>query len=48
MVGCPDRLCGLVDRVLGYRYGVPGSICWYYQKKTVGLECVPLCLVSTT
>jgi hypothetical protein len=33
-----DRLCGLV---------VPGSIPGHY-KKMVGLERVPLCLVSTT
>jgi hypothetical protein len=43
-----DRLCGLVVRVLGYRYvgtdSIPGTI----RKKVVGLERGPLSLVSTT
>jgi hypothetical protein len=44
-----DRLCGLVVRVTGYRFGGPGSIPWHYQKKqVVGLERGPLSLVSTT
>jgi hypothetical protein len=44
-----DRLCGLVVRVLGYRSGGPGSIpCTTRIKKVVGLERVPLSLVSTT
>jgi hypothetical protein len=45
----PDRLCGLVVRVLGYRSGGPGSIAGTTRKKTVvGLERGPLSLVSTT
>jgi hypothetical protein len=44
---CPDRLCGLVVRVLGYRSGGPGSIPGI-TKKVVGLERGPLSLVSTT
>jgi hypothetical protein len=49
----PDRLCGLVVRVLGYRSGGPGSIPgttrFSEKKKTVmGLERGPLSLVSTT
>jgi hypothetical protein len=43
-----DRLCGLVVRVLGYRYGGPGSIPGTTKKKVVGLERDPLSLVSTT
>jgi hypothetical protein len=43
-----DRFCGLVVRVLGYRYG-PGFVSRHYQKiKVVGLERGPLSLVSTT
>jgi hypothetical protein len=42
-----DRLCGLVARVLGYRFGGPGSIPGTI-KKVVGLERGPLSLVSTT
>jgi hypothetical protein len=42
-------LCGLVVRVLGYRYGDPGSILGTTRiKKVVGLERGPLSLVSTT
>jgi hypothetical protein len=45
----PDRLCGLVVRVLGYRSGGPGSIPGNTRKiKVVGLERGPLSLVSTT
>jgi hypothetical protein len=44
----PDRLCGLVVRVLGYRSGGPGSIPETTKKKIVGLERGPLSLVSTT
>jgi hypothetical protein len=43
-----DRLCGLVVRVLGYRYGGPGSIPGTTRKKSSGLERGPLSLVSTT
>jgi hypothetical protein len=43
-----DRLCGLVVRVLGYRSGGPGSIPGTTKKKVMGLERVPLSLVSTT
>jgi hypothetical protein len=44
-----DRLCGLVVRVLGYSSGGPGSIPDTTRiKKVVGLERVPLSLVSTT
>jgi hypothetical protein len=43
-----DRLCGLVVRVLGYRFGDPGSIPGTTKKKVVGLERGPLSLVSTT
>jgi hypothetical protein len=46
--GVPDRLCGLVVRVLGYRFGGPGSIPGTTRKKVVGLERGPLSLVSTT
>jgi hypothetical protein len=31
-----DRLCGLVVRVLGYRYGDPGSIPGTTKKKSSG------------
>jgi hypothetical protein len=52
----PDRLCGLVVRVLGYRFGGPGSIpgtTRFSDKKkkrktVVGLERGSLSLVSTT
>jgi hypothetical protein len=44
-----DRLCGLVVRVLGYRFGGPGSIPGTTRKKNlVGLERGSLSLVSTT
>jgi hypothetical protein len=43
-----DRLCGLVVRVLGYRFGDPGSIPRTNRKKVVGLERGPLSLVITT
>jgi hypothetical protein len=43
-----DRLCGLVVRVLGYRFGGPGSIAGTTKKTVVGLEWGPLSLVSTT
>jgi hypothetical protein len=43
-----DRLCGLVVRVLGYRFGGPGSIPGTARTKIVGLERGPLSLVSTT
>jgi hypothetical protein len=50
-----DRLCGLVVRVLGYRFGGPGSIPGTTRfsggkkkgKQVVGLERGPLSLVST-
>jgi hypothetical protein len=42
-----NRLCGLVDRVLGYRSGGPGSIPGTTRKKVVGLERGTLSLVST-
>jgi hypothetical protein len=42
------RLCGLVARVIGYRFGGPGSIPGSTRKKkVVGLERGPLSLVST-
>jgi hypothetical protein len=44
----PDRLCGLVVRVLGYRSRGPGSIPDTTRKKVVGMERDPLRLVSTT
>jgi hypothetical protein len=44
----PDRLCGLVVRVLGYRSGGPGSIPGTTKKKVVGLERGTLIVVSTT
>jgi hypothetical protein len=47
-MGTDDRLCGLVVRVLGYRFGGPGSIPGTTRKKIVGLEWGPLSLVSTT
>jgi hypothetical protein len=44
-----DRLGGLVVRVLGYRYGGPGSIPGTTRnEKIVGLERGPLSLVITT
>jgi hypothetical protein len=44
-----DRLCGLVVRVLDYRYRGPGFDSRALQeKKVVGLERGPLSLVSTT
>jgi hypothetical protein len=45
-----DRLCGLVVRVLDYRYRGPGFDSRALQKKNkvVGLEWGPLSLVSTT
>jgi hypothetical protein len=51
-----DRLCGLVARILGYRFGGPGSIPGTIRfpkkkkkrKQVVGLERGPLSLVSTT
>jgi hypothetical protein len=45
----PDRLCGLVVRVLGYRSGGPGSIpgTARQKKKEMCLERGPLSLVST-
>jgi hypothetical protein len=42
-----DHLCGPVVRVLGYRFGGPGSIPGTTRKKVVGLERGPLSLVST-
>jgi hypothetical protein len=43
-----DRLCGLVVRVLDYRFRGPGFDSRHYKKKVVGLERGPLSLVSTT
>jgi hypothetical protein len=44
-----DRLCGLLVRVPGYRFGGPGSIPGTTRKKrVVGLERGPLSLLSTT
>jgi hypothetical protein len=44
-----DRLCGLVVRVLGYRFGGPGSTPGTTRKKrVVGLERGSLSLVITT
>jgi hypothetical protein len=44
-----DRLCGLVVRVLYYRYRGPGFDSWALpKKKVVGLERGPLSLESTT
>jgi hypothetical protein len=52
LLGCDmlrtDRLCGLVVRVLDYRYSGPGFDSRALQKKVVGLEWGPLSLVSTT
>jgi hypothetical protein len=48
MIHIPDRLCGLVVRVLDYRPGGPGLITGTNKKKLVGLEQGPLSLVSTT
>jgi hypothetical protein len=42
------RLCGLVVRVLDYRYRGPGFGSRALQKKVVGLERGPFGLVSTT
>jgi hypothetical protein len=42
-----DRLCGLVVRVLDYRYSSPGFDSRALQKKLVGLERGALSLVST-
>jgi hypothetical protein len=44
----PDRLCGLVVRVLGYRSRGPGSIPGSTRKNLVDLERGPLSLVSAT
>jgi hypothetical protein len=44
----PDRLCGLVVIVLGYRSGGPGSIPGTTRINAVGLERGPLSLVSIT
>jgi hypothetical protein len=44
----PDRLCGLVIRVLGYRSGGPVRFPALPEKKVVSLELGPLSLVSTT
>jgi hypothetical protein len=43
-----DRLCGLVVRVLDYRYRGPEFDSRALQKKVMGLERGPLSLVSTT
>jgi hypothetical protein len=43
-----DHLCGLVVRVIGYRFGGPVSIPGTTRKKVVDLERGPLSLVSTT
>jgi hypothetical protein len=44
-----DRLCGIVVRVLDYRYRGPGFDSQaLLQKKVVGLKRGPLSLVSTT
>jgi hypothetical protein len=44
-----DHLCGLLVRVLDYRFGGPGSIPGTIRiKKVLGLERGPLSLVSTT
>jgi hypothetical protein len=43
-----DSLCSLVARVLGYRFGGPGTIPGTTRKQIVGLERGPLSLVSTT
>jgi hypothetical protein len=46
----PDRLCGLVVRVSGYRYRGPGFDSRRFQIfwEAVGLERDPLSLMSTT
>jgi hypothetical protein len=45
----PDRLCGLVVRVLDYKCRGPGfDSLALPKKKVVGLERGPLSLVSTT
>jgi hypothetical protein len=46
--GDNDHLCGLVVRVLDYRFGGPGSIPGTTEKKVMGLERGPLSLKSTT
>jgi hypothetical protein len=43
-----DRLCGLVVRVPGYRFGDPGFDSRHHKKKVAGLERGPLSLVSAT
>jgi hypothetical protein len=43
-----DRLCGLVVRVLDYRFKGPGFDSRALKKKIVVLERGPLGLVSTT
>jgi hypothetical protein len=45
-----DRLCGLVDKVPGYRFRVDGFDSRRYQilLEVVGLERGPLSFVSTT
>jgi hypothetical protein len=43
-----DRLCGLVVRVLDYRYRGLGFDSRALQKNVLGLERGPLSLVSTT
>jgi hypothetical protein len=43
-----NRLCGLVIRVLDYRYRGPGFDSRALPKKVVGLERGPFSLVSTT
>jgi hypothetical protein len=43
-----DRLCGLVVRVIDYRFRGPGFDSRALQKKVMGLERGPLSLVSTT
>jgi hypothetical protein len=60
MIRLQDRLCGLVVRVLGYRFGGPGFDSQALQdfppkkkkkkkgKQVVGLERGSLSLVSTT
>ena len=46
---CPDRLCGLVVRVSGFRYRGPGFDPRHYQIfwVAVGLERGPLSLVRS-
>jgi hypothetical protein len=58
IINTPECLCGLVVRVLGYRFGGPGSIPGTTRfsdkkkkrkgKQVVGLERGALSLVSTT